>query len=65
MFPKPLITLDQIKLLKYPNIPSGSYKTNFDLKIPSYANFENEVKKYAYMWKEGGQFSRFNEDENN
>ena len=65
MFPKPLITLDQIKLLKYPNIPSGSYKTNFDLKIPSYANFENEVKKYAYTWKEGGQFSRFNEDENN
>ena len=33
--PKPLITLDQLKLLKYDNIPSGINKTNFDIKIPS------------------------------
>ncbi len=59
LFPRPLITLDQLKLLKYKNIPSGHYKTNFDLKIPSCANFDDEVKKYSYMWSEGGQFSKF------
>ena len=58
LFPKPLITQDQLKLLKYSNIPSGKYKTNYDLNIPSVANFENEVNKYAYMWKDGGQFSK-------
>ena len=62
LFPKPLITLDQIKLLKYPNTPSGDCKTNFDLNMPSYANFENEVKKYSYMWREGGQFAKFKEE---
>ena len=65
LFPKPLITLDQLKLLKYPNIPSGKNKTNFDIKIPSFANFENEVKKYSYMWREGGQFTKFDEEKNN
>jgi len=58
IFPKPLITSDQLKLLKYHNIPSGEFKTNFDLNIPSYANFDNEVNKYSYMWREGGQFSK-------
>ena len=57
LFPKPLITIDQLNLLKYQNIPSGKYKTNFDINIPSYANFDIEVKKYCYMWKENGQFS--------
>ena len=31
ILPKPLITKDQIKLLFYDNIPSGRYKTNFDI----------------------------------
>ena len=65
MFPKPLITIDQLKLLKYPNIPSGKNKTNFDIQIPSFANFENEVKKYSYMWRQGGQFTKLKEEENN
>ena len=64
LLPKPLITLDQLKLLKYDNIPSGLNKTNFDIKIPSYANFDNEVNKYAYMWRDGGQFSKFNLEDN-
>ena len=55
--PKPLITKDQIKLLKYDNVVSGKYKTNSDLGIPSKKFFDIEVKKYSYMWKEGGQFS--------
>ena len=55
--PNPLITQDQLKLLRYDNVISGKYKTNFDIGVPSNLIFEEEVKKYCYMWKEGGQFS--------
>ena len=57
IFPKPLLTRDQLKLLKYDNITSGKYKTNSDIGVPSVRFFDNEVKKYCYMWREGGQFS--------
>ena len=57
LFPKPLLTVDQLILLKYDNIPSNKYKTNFDLGVPSTRVFDQEVKKYCYMWREGGQFS--------
>ena len=57
IMPNPLLTRDQLKLLKYDNIPSGKYKTNSDIGIPSLRYFENEVKKYCYMWRDGGQFS--------
>ena len=57
LMPNPLLTKDQIKLLKYDNIESGNFKTNFDLKIPSKLYFKNEVNKYSYMWKDRGQFS--------
>ena len=56
-FPNPLLTQDQLRLLSYDNISSGKYKTNFDIGSPSKLIFENEVKKYCYMWREGGQFS--------
>tara|TARA_B100000676_G_C17918147_1_gene753920 strand:- start:127 stop:1113 length:987 start_codon:yes stop_codon:yes gene_type:complete len=57
LMPKPLLTRDQLTLLKYDNIASGKYKTNFDIGIPSLRYFDEEVKKYSYMWREGGQFS--------
>jgi len=57
-FPRPLITMDQLKLLKYDNILNKENKSNFDLGIKSELKFEDEVKKYAYMWKKGGQYSR-------
>jgi len=57
LFPKPLLTKDQLKLLKYDNIISGKYKTNSDIGVPALKLFAEEVKKYSYMWKEGGQFS--------
>ena len=57
LLPKPLITEDQLRLLKYDNILSGKYKSNFDIGIPSKRYFNDEVKKYSYMWREGGQFS--------
>ena len=58
LFPNPLLTIDQLKLLKYDNVISGKYKTNFDIAIPSTHQFDLEVQKYAFMWKEGGQFSK-------
>ena len=57
LFPKPLLTVDQLKLLKYDNIPSNKYQTNFDIGVPSTRFFEKEVEKYCYMWREGGKFS--------
>ena len=35
LFPSPLLTLDQLRLLKYDNINSGKYKTNSDIGLPS------------------------------
>ena len=57
LLPKPLLTRDQLKLLKYDNVASNKYKTNFDIGVPSLRYFDEEVKKYCYMWKDGGQFS--------
>ncbi len=58
MLPKPLITRDQIKLLFYDNIPSGKYKTNVDIGKQFGLNFEEEVEKYCYMWKETGEYAK-------
>ena len=57
LLPNPLLTVDQLNLLKYDNIISKKYKSNFDIGIPSKRFFDIEVKKYCYMWREGGQFS--------
>jgi len=57
LLPNPLLTSDQLRLLKYDNISSGKYKTNSEIGIPSVRYFEEEVKKYCYMWREAGQFS--------
>ncbi len=57
IMPKPIITLDQLRLLKYDNVISGKYKTNSDIGSPSLRYFDDEVKKYCYMWRDGGQFS--------
>ena len=57
LMPKPLLTEDQLRLLKYDNISTGKYKTNSEIGVPSKLFFEDEVKKYSFMWKVGGQFS--------
>jgi len=64
LLPKPLLTKDQLRLLKYDNIVSKKYKTNSDIGVPSKRIFEDEVKKYCYMWKEGGQYTmeKYNSD---
>ncbi len=58
LFPKPLLTEDQLKLLKYDNVISGKYKTNSDIGFPAKCLFEKEIEKYCYMWRQGGQFSK-------
>ena len=57
ILPNPLLTRDQLRLLKYNNVSSNKYKTNSDIGIPSIRFFDQEVKKYCYMWRDGGQFS--------
>ena len=58
ILPKPLITRDQLKLLSYDNIPSGKYKTNFEINKKFLLKFEEEVERYCYMWKESGEYSK-------
>jgi len=65
MMPKPLLTTDQLTLLKYDNIISGKYKTNFDLNINCSKKFENEINAYSFNWRSGGQFSKKNIHNNN
>jgi len=60
LMPNPLITVDQINLLKYDNIPSGKYNTNFDLGIKANRIFEKEIEKYSFNWRDGGQYSKNN-----
>ena len=57
LMPNPLLTEDQLRLLKYDNVLSKKYKSNFDIGLPSKRYFNEEVKKYSYMWREGGQYS--------
>ena len=57
LFPNPLLTEDQLRLLKYDNVPSGKYKTNSDIGLPSKLLFKDEVERYSFMWRDGGEFS--------
>tara|TARA_Y100000590_G_scaffold456768_1_gene608026 strand:- start:676 stop:1611 length:936 start_codon:yes stop_codon:yes gene_type:complete len=57
-FSKPLITKDQLTLLKYDNVLSKENKSNNDIGFEAKLKFEDEIKKYSYMWKKGGQYSK-------
>ena len=58
LLPKPLITNDQLRLLKYDNVLSGKYKSNNDFDLSCSSRFEDEVNKYSYMWKNEGEYSK-------
>ena len=64
LMPKPLLTIDQLKLLKYDNISSKKYKTNIDIKMESKKKFDEEINRYSFNWTSGGQFSKKIEKEN-
>ena len=65
IMPNPILTRDQLRLLKYDNILTGKYKSNSEIGVPSVRYFDEEVKKYSYMWKDGGQFSTEKYSSNN
>ncbi len=55
MMPTPLLTPDQVEMLKYDNIVSGKYKTLKNLKIRS-TTIQSILPKYIYRFRTGGQF---------
>ncbi len=56
--PTPLMTRDQLRLLKYDNILSKENKSNIDIGFKSKLKFDEEIVKYSYMWKKGGEYSK-------
>ena len=60
LMPNPLLTADQLRLLKYDNVVSNNYASNASIGVPAKKSFKDEIKKYSYMWRDGGQFSRDN-----
>ena len=58
MMPKPLLTIDQLKLLRYDNVETNKHKTNFEMNLPANKKFDKEINNYSYNWTTGGQFSK-------
>jgi len=55
MLPNPLLTPDQVEILKYNNIVSDEYFTLQDLGV-SGTKIQNILPKYIYRFRDGGQF---------
>ena len=55
MMPNPLLTPDQVELLKYNNIVSGDYPELKELGITG-TPIQNILPKYIYRFRTGGQF---------
>jgi uncharacterized protein YbjT (DUF2867 family) len=55
MFPNPLLTPDQVELLKYNNIVTGEHPTLKDLGING-TTIQSILPKYIYRFRTGGQF---------
>ena len=57
MLPTPLLTPDQVTMLRYDNVVSGEYKTLKNLKIQP-TTIQSILPKYIYRFRSGGQFSK-------
>jgi len=55
MLPSPLLTTDQVEMLKYDNVVTGEYPTLKNLGI-SATTIESILPKYIYRFRDGGQF---------
>ncbi len=55
MLPNPLLTPDQVELLKHNNIVSGDHSTLKELGITG-TSIESILPKYIYRFRAGGQF---------
>jgi NADH dehydrogenase len=57
LFPKPLLTTDQVEMLKYDNIVTNKYPTLKDLKITP-ETIESVLPNYIWRFRKGGQFAK-------
>ena len=55
MFPNPILTTDQVELLKYDNVPSGEYPNLNDLGIKG-KTINSILPQYIYRFRNYGQF---------
>jgi len=55
LFPQPLLTEDQVEILKYDNVLTGQYPNLKDLKI-SPKKIETVLPEYIYRFRKYGQF---------
>ena len=55
ILPNPLLTPDQVELLKYHNVVSGNYPTFNDLGL-SVTPIQKILPQYIYRFRTGGQF---------
>ena len=55
MMPNPLLTPDQVELLKHNNVVSGEYPTLKELGITG-TKLQTILPKYIYRFRAGGQF---------
>ena len=55
MLPNPLLTPDQVELLKHSNVVTGNHPTLKDLGITG-TEIQNILPKYIYRFRSGGQF---------
>ncbi len=56
LFPKPLLTEDQVLMLRNDNIETGNYLTAKDLNI-NLSTIEKILPEYIYRFRKYGQFS--------
>tara|TARA_B100000029_G_scaffold188852_1_gene186559 strand:- start:1569 stop:2519 length:951 start_codon:yes stop_codon:yes gene_type:complete len=59
MLPNPILTPDQVEILKFNNIVSGEHPTLKDLGIRG-KTIESVLPEYIYRFRTGGQFNRDN-----
>jgi len=57
MLPTPLLTPDQVTMLRYDNVVSGEYKTLENLKIQP-TTIQSILPNYIYRFRSGGEFSK-------
>ncbi len=57
LLPKPLLTVDQVEMLKYDNIVTNKYPTLKDLKINP-KTIESVLPNYIWRFRKGGQFAK-------
>ena len=56
LLPKPLLTTDQVEMLKYDNVVTNNYSTLKDLKINP-KTIDSVLPDYIWRFRKGGQFA--------